>query len=342
MLDEKPARAVLDIITGSWRAQALYAAVALGIPDHVAAGHCSSDALASQVGASPDHVQRLMSLLTQMKVFGGTSDTGYQQTATSELLCTGAPDSMRDMCLLYGDEFYRAWGAAPGALSSERTAFEHAFGQPLGGYLRDTPEAGRRFQRAMSGGSFFFSGVPRAFDFSGCRTVADVAGGNGHLLSTVLAAAPRARGMLFDLPHMLAHAREHLGATIGLERCDVVAGDLFESVPAGADTYLLSRVLQDWEDPECIRLLTNCRRAMSSSAKLLILERVISPDGSTTLPLLWDLHLLMVSGGRERTLGGYCALLDQAGLRLESIADLPLETSMLIAVPATATEDATA
>lgn len=332
-LDEKPARAVLDILTGSWRAQALYAAVALGIPDHVAAGHSSSGALASQAGVSLDHVERLMGLLTQMKVFEG-GEAGYELTATSELLRSGGPDSMRDMCLMYGDEFYRAWGAAPWALGSERTGFEHAFDQPLGEYLRDTPEAARKFQRAMSAGNVFFSGVSRAFDFSGCRVVADIAGGNGRLLSTVLAGAPAARGLLFDLPHMVAHAREHLDATVGLGRCGIVGGDFLQTVPAGADAYLLSRVLQDREDLDCVRLLTNCRRAMHSSAKLLILERVISQDGATTLPRLWDLHLLMVSGGRERTLAGYRGLLEEAGLRLESVAELPLETSMLIAVPA--------
>jgi hypothetical protein len=333
-LDEKPARAVLDILTGSWRAQALYATVALGIPDHVAAGHRTSAALASQSGVSDDHIERLMGLLTQMDVFEGDGEAGYELTAAGELLRSGGPDSMRDMCLMYGDEFYRAWGAAPSALGSERTAFEHAFDQPLSDYLRDTPAAAQRFQRAMSAGSAFFSGVPRAFDFSACRVVADIAGGNGRLLSMVLAAAPAARGLLFDLPHMVDQSRELLEATVGLERCDIVGGDFLVSVPAGPDVYLLSRVLQDHEDLECVRLLTNCRRAMHGSSKLLIVERVIEQDGTSTLPRLWDLHLMMISGGRERTLAGYRTLLEQAGLRLESVAELPLETSMLIAVPA--------
>jgi hypothetical protein len=134
---------------------------------------------------------------------------------------------------------------------------------------------------------------------------------------------------------MVPVAEEHLAATVPPDRYDVVVGDFFESVPGGSDVYLLSRILQDWDDSACITLLTNVRRAMPGQhARLLILERVIAEDGSTVLPPLFDLHLMLMAGGRERTLTGYRSILAGAGLRLESVHDLALETSLLVAAPA--------
>ena len=329
-----PARSVVDIITGSWKAQALCAAVALQIPDHIAAGATTVDELASAANAKPDGIRRLMRLMANMQVFDGSERAGYRLTPVSALLRAGASMSLRDMCLMYGDEFYRAWGAAPQAISTSRPAFDHVFGRPLGVYLRENADAGVRFQRAMSAGSLFFADVPRLFDFSECRTVVDIGGGNGTLLSIILGATSSCRGILFDLPHVVAEAHEQAKLMLDLDRCDMVAGDLFASIPQGADVYLASRILQDWDDDRCIQALSNCREAMGGSGRLLILERVIPDDDSASLPLLWDLHLLMMTGGRERTIEEYHSLLRSAGLRVASVASLPLEMSMLTATRA--------
>jgi hypothetical protein len=333
MVDQQAARSVVDTITGTWRAQALYTAVALQLPDHVAAGCTTPDRLAHTAGASEDGVRRLMRLLAGMEVFAGSERTGYRLTPVGNLLRADHPDSMRDMCLMYGQEFYRAWGCAEQAIRTASSGFERSFGRPLGAYLQQEDGAGVRFQRAMNAGNVFFSDVPRVFDFTGRKVVVDVGGGSGQLLSTVLRAAPESRGMLVDLAHMVAIGRKHLAGTVGLDRCELVAGDIFASVPFGGDVYLLSRVLQDWDDKACVRLLENCRRAMSEPARLLILDRVIPEDGSALLPMLWDLHLLMISGGAERTLAGYASIVDKAGLRIERIIDLPLEMSILVAAP---------
>jgi O-methyltransferase domain/Dimerisation domain len=332
------ARRLVDIVTASWAAQAVFTAVKLGIPDHVAAGRVRPDELATAAGADPDGVRRLMRLLVDMDVFDGSERSGYRLTPVSELLCDSAPRSMRDLCLLYGDEFYRAWGRAPHAISTGRPAFDEAFGAPLQAYLRNRTGASAKFQRAMNAGSPFFADVPRAFHFPRYGTVVDVAGGTGTLLATILREHPGCRGVLMDLPHVVAAAREQAGSTPGLERCQIVAGNLFESVPSGGDVYLLSRVLQDWDDAACVQALMNCRRAMRRSSTLLILERVIPDERPTngqqdgvSLSLLWDLHLLMMTAGRERALDEYRGLLRRAGLRLESLSALPLEMTMLVA-----------
>ncbi|WP_042431992.1 methyltransferase [Streptacidiphilus anmyonensis] len=337
MTDASAARRVVDIITGSWRAQALHAAVVLSLPDHIAAGHGTADALAARTGASADGLDRLLRLLAATGVVAGDSRRGYTPTPVSELLREGTPGSMRDMVRIYGEEFYRAWGAAADALRGGGSGFEHAFGLSLHEYLRQNPEAGEKFQRAMNAGNVFFPAVLEAFDFRPCRTVVDVAGGSGMLLATVLSAHPEIRGLLIDRPHMVPVAREYLGRSLSADRFEVSGGDIFDGVPEGADVYLLSRVLQDWEDERCVGLLAGIRKAMPDHGRLLVLERVIdsgTPDEPALLPLLWDLHLLMAAGGRERTWDGYRALLAASGLRLESSHALELETSLLVVAPA--------
>ncbi|MEU0988831.1 methyltransferase [Streptomyces sp. NPDC005953] len=336
--EHRAARQVIELATGAWRARALYAAASLRLADHIADGRTDCARLASATGTDEDAVRRLMRLLVTLGVFEGGEDTGYRLGPVGCLLRSGVSGSMRDMCLIYGEEFHRAWGAIVPALRTGRSGFSQAFGSSLGEYLRDTPGAGEKFQRAMSVGSVPLAAVAQLIDFSGYRTVADLGGGAGTLLSAILTDHPGLRGVLFDLPHMAALAQEHLGATLAPDRFEIAGGDMFEAVPTGADAYLLSRVLQDWNDPDCVTLLANCRRAMgestSSAPRLFIIERVIPTDASAVLPVLWDVHLMLVAGGRERTLPEYRALLARAGLTLESVRPLPLETSLLVAAPA--------
>jgi hypothetical protein len=333
MTDGHAARRVVDVLTGAWHAQALHAAAALSIPDHIHAGHTTAAALATATDCDKESIERLMRLLTATGTFTGSADTGYRLAPAGDLLRAGHDRSMRDMALVYGQEFHRAWGAITAALRAGTSGFEQAFGHSLREHLAGNPEAAARFQRAMNAGNVFFQDVAAAHDFSTARTVVDVAGGSGALLASVLHAHPSLRGVLFDLPRTIPVAEEYLGRSLDADRYDTVGGDIFQRVPGGGDVYLLSRVLQDWDDPACVRLLASVRAAMPPTARLLIVERVITDDGRMLLPLLWDLHLLMAAGGRERTLDGYKDLLNTAGLRLQTVHELALETSLLVAAP---------
>ncbi|WP_052864095.1 methyltransferase [Streptomyces niger] len=333
MTDEQAARRVVDIITGAWQSQALYAAVTLNLPDLIAAGHTGGADLARRAGTSADGLTRLMRLLTAIGVCAGSYEDGYRLTPAGELLRTDAEQSMSEMVRIYGEEFRAAWGAIVPAVRTGTSGFEHAFQQPLGAYLASEPGAGAKFLRAMNAGSVFFEEVAAAHDFSGARTVLDVAGGSGVLLAAVLRAHPHLHGTVLDLPHMMPVAREQLAAAVGPERYDTVPGDAFEEVPAGHEVYLLSRVLQDWDDERCVRLLSRIRAAMGTASRLLVLERVIPTAGSALLPVLWDLHLLMAAGGRERTRDGYEELFSRAGLRVTAVRDLALETTLLTLAP---------
>ncbi|HEV2783949.1 MAG TPA: methyltransferase [Actinophytocola sp.] len=328
--DLDAARQVVELITGGWRAQALYTAVKLELPDHIAAGRTTDADLASATGAKEDGIHRLMRLLVAMGVFAGTPDTGYRNTPVSTALLDG-PESMRDMCLLYGEEFYAAWAHAHEAITTVSSGFELAYGQPLYSYLGRDPDTSARFQGAMKAGNLFFEYVPDVFDFSG-KTVVDLGGGNGALLAAILSSVPDARGVLMDREHVAPVARAHLAATVGADRVEVVGGDMFSGVPAGGDVYLLCRVLAGHSDDAVVGLFEHIRRGMAdASSRLLLLDRLVVEENSTVLPALWDLHLLMTTGGRHRSLEHLRALLTRAGLYIERSADLPVETTALIA-----------
>ncbi|WP_435283925.1 methyltransferase [Streptomyces koelreuteriae] len=333
-VDIQATRDVVDIITGGWRAQALYTAVKLELPDHIRAGRDTDVELAKATGANEQGIHRLMRLLVAMGIFEGSDSTGYRGTRVSAALLDG-PQSLRDMCLLYGEEFYTAWGHAHHAISTQSSGFEVAHGRSFYEYLGQDTATARRFQLTMNAASMFFHQVPEIFDFSG-RSVVDVGGGGGHLLATILGAAPDATGTLFDREHMMPKAREHLSATVGLDRAELVGGDMFQGVPAGRDVYILCRVLAGWDDEAVVGVLEHCRRAMAdSSSRLLILDRFVEDENSTVLPALWDLHLLVTTGGEHRTVDRITRLLNRAGLDIAATAELPMETTALIAAPRT-------
>ncbi|WP_436501575.1 methyltransferase [Actinokineospora sp. HUAS TT18] len=326
------ARAVVELITGGWRAQAVYTAVKLGIPDHIAAGRTTDADLAAASGSKEDGVHRLMRLLVAIDVFEGNGRDGYRNTPVSEALLD-VPGSQRAMCLLYGEEFYAAWGHAHQAISTVSSGFEAAYGTPLYAYLGEHRDASDRFQRAMKAGNLFFDHVPTVYDFAG-KHVVDIGGGNGALLAAILAATPNARGTVLDREHVVDAAKANLAATVGLDRVTVVGGSMFDGVPEGGDVYLLCRVLAGHSDDDIVGLFESIRAAMGESGRLLLLDRLVTDDGeSTMLPALWDLHLLMTTGGRHRSREHLTTLLHRAGLEVERSAELPVETTALIVAP---------
>ncbi|ROQ35932.1 O-methyltransferase [Streptomyces sp. PanSC19] len=332
--DPQAVRDAVELVTGAWRTQTVHVAARLRLPDLVAGGHRDPAALAAATGLREDLVRRLLRLLVLLGVFETDGDGAVATTPVGELL-RDRPGSLRDMALLYGEEFYRAWEHAEEALITGTSGFELAHGEPLLSYLAGDREAAGRFQRVMQAGHAVFEAVPGVLDLTGRERVVDVGGGSGRLLAAVLAAAPRTRGVLVDLPHTLPHARAHLAATVGLDRVELHGRDMFaEPLPAGGDVYVLSRVLGDWDDGHCVRLLRRVRAELSPRARLLVVERMATDDGSGPLAALWDLHLLVVNGGRQRTLDDYRTLLHRSGLALERVVELPLETKGLLVAAA--------
>lgn len=314
-----PPQAVLgQIINGYWASFSVIAAAQLGVADAVGPEPTDVDAIAAKTASDPDSLYRLMRALCSLGIFAETERARtFAHTKLSEALRANVPGSMHGLATMTGLLHARAWPDVAHAVRTGGTAFEKAFGSELFAYLPTSTEAAAAFDAAMTGyTAATAAAVAGAYDFSEVRTLVDVGGGSGALLAAVAARNPHVSGVTFDLPHVAARAKEHLGRTEVKDRCDAVGGDFFESVPAGFDAYALKMVLHDWDDAKSLAILKNVRKAIPAHGKLLVIDAVI-PEGNAPSPgKLLDLNMLVMTGGRERTERELRELLQAAGFEL--------------------------
>jgi len=328
--------ALRAIITQYFTSRALYAAAALDVAEALAGGALSVEELASAVGAHAPSLYRVLRALAASGIFREEGDGRLSNTPLSELLRSGVPGSLRDLVLLFGDETsWRSWEGILHAVRTGEAPFEHIYGEKFFDYLQGHPETAAMFDRAMASASATTNAaVVESYDFSGMETLVDVAGGTGAALCSILQATPRLRGILLDLPHVGGRAREFIAAQGLAGRCAFVAGNFFESVPPGADGYFMKHILHDWGDANCARILTVCKKAMTSRSRLLICERIVPPGNEPSPAKLIDLHMMMTNhGGRERTETEYRKLLASAGLRMERVMPTGTPWSLIEARP---------
>jgi O-methyltransferase domain len=326
---------MLRLMSGAWATQAVRAVAELGIADLIGERYATTAELATLAGCDADALDRLLLYLTSLGVFTRSGD-GYTLTEAGQLLRTDVTGSVHPLALLYGGIFYDAFSELAGAIRTGENAFVRRFGCAPFEYLSRDPEQARIFHRGMMYGSAFFCAVPAALDLDEVGVVIDLGGGTGTLLAQILAARAELRGVLVDLPHVLDGARAHLAEHACLDRCQLVSADLKTTpAPPGGDVYVLSRILHDWPDDECLRILRNCRAGMAPGARLAIIERPIPADeAAPTLARSWDVHMMVNNvGGRERTRSQYQELLADAGFEVRTWHPLPLEMELLIAAP---------
>ncbi|HEX6341004.1 methyltransferase [Umezawaea sp.] len=298
--------ALLHLLTGAWATQAIATAAELRLPDHLATID-DLPGLATATGADEHSLGRLLRYLAALGVVH-TSGDRHGLTELGALLRSDRTGSMRPLALMYGGPFYRSFAALPDAVRSGGESYAKVFGAHHFEHMAADPDLAELFHRSMAAGDAMFEGVTGVFDFSGARTVVDVAGGNGELLHRVLCANPALHGVLMDRPHALAAARTRLADVA--DRVTLVPGDFTESVPGTGDVYLLSRVLHDWDDERCRAILATVARDVPAHADLLVLERLLPESGAVdSLAVPWDVHMLCNTGGRERTASHYRALL---------------------------------
>lgn len=312
--------ALLDLIVGAWSAQAVSVAARLGIADLLAKGPRSSAELAAATQSHPQALHRLLRALASFGVFAEIGSGRFALTPLAEQLRSDATASLRGYAMLLGQDWH--WQACGNLLHSVRTgesAIEHATGLSVFDYLARHPEAASAFDAAMnSRSSFEDEAIAAAYDFPG-GTIVDIGGGRGSLLARILERTPDADGVLFDLAHVLAGAAAVVRAAEVARRCRLLAGDFFESVPPG-DLYVMKKIIHDWDDERARRILANCRAAIKSDGRLLILEQVILPGNGQAIGKIFDLQMLaQTPGGRERTEAEYRALLADAGFELARI-----------------------
>ena len=270
---------------------------------------------------------------------GGDADgSSWRLTGLGSLLRADDSHSMRSLALMYAGTFYQSFTGLAHTVRTGRDGFEHVLGTHHFEHFARHPGLTDLFQQSMAASALMFDPVPdhpvfaAAVEDAAARkrpaTVVDVAGGTGALLGRILTAHPALRGALLERPHVVPAARQALQAAGCADRCEYHVGD-FADVPAGADVYLLSRVLHDWDDARCREILRHCAKAMPEHADLLVLERVLPVGTVPSLAGSWDLHMLCNVGGRERHTSHYARLLSETGLELVAHSPLPLEGRLL-------------
>jgi hypothetical protein len=329
-----PQEVLLQMIGGGLLSQAIRAAAVLGIADLLHDGPRSIGDLARSTEVPERQLSRLMRALVGASVFAEAVPDTYAQTPISACLRSDAPSSVRSVALMFGDEWqWRPWEAFVHSLRTGQPAFDHLYGMTLWQYFREcSPESGRIFDAAMTVLSERVSGtIVDAYDFSRCRMVTDIGGGEGSLLTAILRRHPDVRGIVFDQPAVMERARALIASNELEHRCDVVGGDFFECVPSGADCYVIKHTLRGWDDQGAIEILRSIRRAMDTGGRLLVIEPLPSTDG----PLydkLEDLQLMLVATGGMRTEDDYRRLFAAGGLRLARVVPTSTSNRVLEAV----------
>jgi hypothetical protein len=318
----EPAEAtVLQIGRGYQLSQALYVAAKLGVADVLVAAPLTAEAVADAVDVSAPVLRRVLRALVAGGVFTELEDGRFANNDAAAAIRADAPGGMRDVVISFCEEMYRAFGELLHTVRTGETAFDVVFGAPLFEYYAANPEA-----EASAAARMLARTLPAATQFAAtdvvrdARTVVDVGGGTGTLLAEVLRHRPTIAGVLLERPGMLALANGYLAEQGVADRCELVEGDFFSSVPAGHDLYVLKSVLHDWDDERCISILHSCRAAMGQDARLAIIELLMpermTPSGPMLSAALLDLIMLAYAGGRERTEAEFTQLLAQARLRL--------------------------
>ena len=330
-----PPVALLQMMTGYWISKAIYLAAKLGIADLLADGLVSSDELAAATQTHAPSLYRVLRALASVEIFSEVAPGRFAFTPMAELLRSGTPNSMRALAIMYAEEQYRAWGDVLHSVRTGQPAFDHAFGMSYFEYFAKHPEASRVFNEAMVGWTNqVVDAVVAAYDFSAFGTIVDVGGGHGALLAAILRSNPAARGILFDLPHVVEGAEPFLAAAGVADRCTRVGGDFFAEIPAGADAYVLAQILHDWDDERSLAILRQVRRAVPDHGKLLVVELVL-PEGNEPAFGKWmDLHMMVLLSGRERTAAEYATLFRATGFDLARTLPTPTGQSIVEALPA--------
>ncbi len=310
---------VIDLIFGRWRSQILYAGVKLGVFDALASGPKNAVSVASELDADAGMLYRLMRALGSLDLLKEDNARTFSLTPLGELLHTHHPQTLRGMTLWEeGPLNYSAWKHLPDLIKEgKQEGFVREFGSPLFAYLPQHPSQGEVFNEAMSS----YSSADNAwvlealehYDFSGISHLCDIGGGHGYTLCNLLAKYPYLYGTVLELPSVVENTEILWADKLGVgDRCTYIAGDMFHEVPP-ADAYMMKRVMHDWNDAECIQILSNAHRAAPQNGRVFIMEAVVPSPDTPHFSKLFDIHMLVVLTGRERTTEEYAGLLEGAG-----------------------------
>lgn len=321
---------IQSVVINHWQGRAVAVAAELELADHLENGPLSLETLVEKTQTHAPSLFRLLRALESVGVFTQTSPKVFSNTPASDCLRRNAPNSQRAWVLLTLSTeamVFRGWTGLIKGVRNGGIAFDQVEGCKAWEFMQREPDRGTLFNLAMrAAGAGMTEAVTAAFDWRRFPSIADIAGGIGTQLVSILEAYPGCRGILFDQPSVVAGALPH-------DRMSGVPGNFFEGVPAGADAYILRWIIHDWADPESIRILQNVRRAIQPSGRLVLIEGVLSESPGFDFAKWMDLNMMVMAGGQERTSAEYAALLAKSGFELEEVVPTSSALSLLVGKP---------
>jgi orsellinic acid C2-O-methyltransferase len=317
-VQQAPADRAYELVNGFRASQLVRLAAQLRVPDLLADAPLSAQDLSTATGIDADRLRRVLRGLAGLGVLAETEQGRFHNTEVGELFREGVPGSRRALVMMLLPESYRSWDYLMETMRSGKPGHEIAHRGTLWDSMARDPDYAARFNQAMvSVTDEVIDFVIARLDFSSASVIVDVGGGNGSLAAGILRVHPQLRAIICDLPAGLAGTREYLSRRGVSDRCTTVEADFFEKVPIGGDVYLLKNIIHDWDDERAALILSACRRASGPGARILLLERLL-PEQVSSSPtdlnaVMTDLQMMVQLGGRERTVAEYRALLDQSG-----------------------------
>jgi hypothetical protein len=314
-----PSMQMMQILwPGAMAVQAIHVAAKFALADLVASGPKSIRELAEATHTHGSSLGRLLRALTSLGIFAEDTTGRYRQTALSDTLRSDHPESIRPSAMMLGAHFvWKPSGALEETVRTGQPSFERLYGAPFFEYLAGHSDDAAVFNAAMSSSPDYLAAIVGAYDFSRLERIVDVGGGHGRLLAGILSANPRLRGVLHDLPAVVAGASALRQEPIS-QRCEIIGGDFFKEVPGGADAYMLKGIIHDWNDEAALKILKNCRRAIHSDGTLLLVEAVLTPSTDPARALM-DMLMMVLASGRERTESEFGSLLQEAGFSMVQV-----------------------
>jgi C-methyltransferase len=328
--------AMFEMILAAWTSQAITVAAQLGVADVLADGPLPIDELAARVDADADALRRLLRALISRGIFRQRRDGRYELNSLSDTLRSDAPVSMTSAARFYGSQEQRErWTLLVDSIRTGNAVVAALRGKESFEYFADKPELAELFNQTMTSISELTDAtVVAGYDFSVYPTIVDVGGGHGPLLAAILAAAPASRGVLYDLPPVVANAPSLLQEQQVADRVHIAEGSFFDDVPSNGDAYVLKNIIHDWPDEKAVQILRNVRAAAGPRAMVLLVELVI-PRHNRDFPGKWaDLEMMLNLGARERTAAEYRDLLSEAGFRMTRVVQTASPLSVVEARPA--------
>jgi hypothetical protein len=316
---------LMQLTTACWTSRCLHIIAELGVADAIGDQPKSTEVLAKATGTQPHNLYRVLRLLASVGIFEWRHGT-WHHTEASRFLRSDHPGSLRDYVRMLGlPVFWSAFADLDHSLRTGESAFAKHHPEGVFGYLAKHPEESRIFDAAMTSKSHRdIAAILPAYDFSQFATIADIAGGRGHLLRAILKSSPKTQGVLFDQPHVVAEVAPEKG-----EKLRVVGGDFFADPMPKADAYLLMNIIHDWADADSIKILSAIRRDMPPSARVLIIETVVPPTPGPHLSKELDIAMMALPGGMERTQEEYVGLALKCDLRLKLLVETMSPYSIL-------------